>query len=293
MFKLLKSIFKDKKTELRQKIIDVSIEESWFRNSFESQEDLHDPEKCKNYREYTYMVGCDVRDAIIKNFLIDKGYLSKLIIKHKQLIYKDEYGDWNHDDWIREVKKFTEKRSYEIYEQLKEKTPQVLVNSLVETEYWHDYIFEDEILTSEMWECVNLIVEFEMFMTDEPDNELEIVEDPYEYERLISERLCELGWDAYSTSGSGDQGADVVAERLGMKFVIQCKLYSQPVGNKAVQEVSSARDFYDAVGAVVVTNNDYTKSVRQLAESQNVWLLQDSQLEEFTGLVDAMIAKVS
>lgn len=288
MFKLLKSIFTDtvkpssgeEMTELRKKIIEISREENWFRNSFASQDDLCDPERCKDYREYTYMVGCDVRNAIIKNFLIDKGYLSKLKLKHKQLIYRDDYGDLVYEDWFREVKKFTEKRSHEIYGQLKEKTPKVLVDSLVDVEYWDNYIFEGESVTSEMWVCVEEIITFDIYNEDEPDDDSELgtVEDPYEYERLISERLCELGWDAYPTSGSGDQGADIVAEKFGVRFVIQCKLYSQPVGNKAVQEVSSARDFYDAAGAAVVTNNDYTKSARQLAESQTVWLLHDSQL---------------
>lgn len=173
---------------------------------------------------------------------------------------------------------------------MKDKTPQVLKDSLVDTEMWDNYIFEDEVLTAEMWECIDEIIYFQI---DEPDSELGTVEDPYEYEHLIARKLCELGWDAYPTSGSGDQGADVVAEKLGVRFVIQCKLYSQPVGNKAVQEVSSARDFYDAAGAVVVTNNDYTKSARQLAESQTVWLLHDSQLEDFTNSVDEMIERVS
>ena len=87
--------------------------------------------------------------------------------------------------------------------------------------------------------------------------------------------------------------ADVIIEKYGYKFVVQCKLYNQPVGNKAVQEVTSAQSYYEAVGAVVVTNNEYTKSARQLAESQNVWLLHDSQLAEWDSLMNDIIKKAN
>lgn len=118
MFKLLKSIFTDntnshtseKMTDLRRRIVETSSEENWFRSSFVSQDDLDNPDECDDYSKYPYLVGCSIRDAIIKEFLIDKGYLSKLTLKHKQLIYKDDYGDSVFEDWYREVKKFTEKR---------------------------------------------------------------------------------------------------------------------------------------------------------------------------------------
>jgi len=81
-------------------------------------------------------------------------------------------------------------------------------------------------------------------------------------------------------------------QKEGFTYVVQCKLYNQPVGNKAVQEVTSAQAYYEAIGAVVITNNDYTKSARQLAESQNVWLLHDSQLAEWNSLIDDIITRV-
>ena len=116
---------------------------------------------------------------------------------------------------------------------------------------------------------------------------------PYEYETSITNAFSNLGWIAFQTKGSGDQGADVIIEKYGYKFVVQCKLYNQPVGNKAVQEVTSAQSYYEAVGAVVVTNNEYTKSARQLAESQNVWLLHDSQLAEWDSLMNDIIKKAN
>ena len=72
------------------------------------------------------------------------------------------------------------------------------------------------------------------------------------------------------TSRTGDQGADVIAEKNGKKIIVQCKLYSKPVGNKAVQEVFAAKQFYNGDLGIVITNNDYTKSARQLANSTNI-----------------------
>ena len=37
------------------------------------------------------------------------------------------------------------------------------------------------------------------------------------------------------TNATGDLGLDVIAEKQGLRYGIQCKYYSYPVGNIAVQ----------------------------------------------------------
>lgn len=293
MFNILKATLESKKleklgSELKKNITESSIEELWFCNSFSSENDLWDYNTCKDYESYVYLIGNQIRHAIIKHYLLDNGYLSKLVIKRKQLICNDEYGDLVVEDWLREVKKFTVKRREKIHNHLINETPQVLADALIKTNNWDDYSYSADILIEEIWHTVEDVVSVAEY-DDAYDYEPETITDPYEYERFIARKLCELGWDAYSTTGSGDQGADVVAEKFGIKFVIQCKLYGKPVGNKAVQEVSSARDYYGAAGSAVVTNQGYTKSARQLAESQSVWLLHDSELEFFSDSIDNMI----
>ena len=62
--------------------------------------------------------------------------------------------------------------------------------------------------------------------------------DGWEYEKLCAEYLKRNGYhDVMVTQGSGDQGVDIVAEKNGIKYGIQCKYYSNPVGNKAIKEV--------------------------------------------------------
>jgi hypothetical protein len=106
-------------------------------------------------------------------------------------------------------------------------------------------------------------------------------EDPLEFERWCAEQLKSQGWDARTTKGSGDQGADVIAERDGLRVVLQCKLYGKAVGNKAVQEAYAAMQFEGAHLACVVTNAAYTTSARTLAKRTGVILLHQDDLIDF------------
>ena len=105
--------------------------------------------------------------------------------------------------------------------------------------------------------------------------------DPLAYERACAEALRLSGWNARTTKGSGDQGADVIAEKDGVRIVLQCKLYGKAVGNSAVQEVAAARTHEDCDHAAVVTNAGYTPAARQLAATNRVALLHHDQLREW------------
>lgn len=110
---------------------------------------------------------------------------------------------------------------------------------------------------------------------------------PIEYEAYCAEVLKENGWSARTTKASGDQGVDVMAEINGNTVAIQCKKYSRPIGNSAVQEVSSGAKFWGAAYGVVVTNATYTRSARQLANAEGVLLIHHEelpQLKEMLGL---------
>ena len=62
-----------------------------------------------------------------------------------------------------------------------------------------------------------------------------------EYEDLCGKILKSKGWLVKHTPASNDQGADLIASRENLKICIQCKRYSAPVGNKAVQEVIAGK----------------------------------------------------
>lgn len=308
IFRTIKSIFEpyslDWVGELRDTIIDNYKDEEWFKNSFQPIEKLFTPEfrifknPKEEYNVAILLLTEDIKKALVKNYLLENGYIPKLCLKKRQLVFRDSYGDINYENWIKEANEFSKKREYNILNYIIKNAPKPLVETLKKINRIECLYNFDELDTELHEIIINIVddVEFEnnSLHTDVPckeDNSVPNI-NPYEYERIIANNLCSLGWDAYPTSGSGDQGADVIAEKHGLKFVIQCKLYNQPVGNKAVQEVSSARDYYEAFGAVVITNNDYTKSARQLAESQNVWLIHDSSIEEWSSTIDKIVQDV-
>ena len=101
-----------------------------------------------------------------------------------------------------------------------------------------------------------------------------------EYEQYCARLLERSGWSVRLTAGSGDQGVDILAEREGRRVVVQCKMYSSPVGNKAVQEVVGARGLEKADVAAVVSNASYTPAAKQLAQANAVLLLHHSDLPE-------------
>jgi restriction system protein len=107
--------------------------------------------------------------------------------------------------------------------------------------------------------------------------------EPIDYERHCALQLEKAGWSTRLTATTGDQGADVLANRAGKALVLQCKLYSSPVGNDAVQQVIAARQFQSADLAAVASNQSFTRSAKQLAGVSGVHLLHHEQLTSFTG----------
>ena len=98
------------------------------------------------------------------------------------------------------------------------------------------------------------------------------------FEFQVAAQLRSLGWSVQLLGKSGDQGGDLLAQRNGKVVVIQCKNYSAKVGNSAVQEVATARQFYHASLAAVVAANGFTRQAQALADKTSVMLLLTDQL---------------
>lgn len=82
------------------------------------------------------------------------------------------------------------------------------------------------------------------------------------------------------TQESNDQGIDILAEKLNVKYAIQCKRYSSDVGNKAVQEVFAGKSYYDCHVGVVLTNRYFTQAAKELARKTQVFLWDRDTLEK-------------
>jgi restriction system protein len=120
------------------------------------------------------------------------------------------------------------------------------------------------------------------------------------FEEYIAEVYRTMGHKAHTTTemrqlgtlpksimkqrGCGDQGVDVVVdsnERTGnRRIIVQCKHYSQNVGNSAVQEIVGAMKMYKGDKAVVITNQYFTESAINLAKENDVTLIDRSNLPQ-------------
>ncbi|MEG1433218.1 restriction endonuclease [Eubacterium sp.] len=102
-----------------------------------------------------------------------------------------------------------------------------------------------------------------------------------EFEYFCASVLEDYGFENVSvTSASGDFGADVLAERDGITYAVQCKCYASPVGNKAVQEVFSGKSYYNCMVGVVMTNTYFTPAAIETAKNTNIVLWDRDKLIE-------------
>ncbi|WP_051412203.1 restriction endonuclease [Halonatronum saccharophilum] len=89
-----------------------------------------------------------------------------------------------------------------------------------------------------------------------------------EFELFLKLLFTKLGYKTTLIGCRGDQGADLIIEKENDKIVIQAKRYKGNVGNKAVQEVLSARAYYECNGAMIVTNSHFSPAAIELARSK-------------------------
>lgn len=105
-----------------------------------------------------------------------------------------------------------------------------------------------------------------------------------EFEYYCADLLAENGFiEVEVTKGSGDYGIDILAEKDGVTYAIQCKRYTGLVGVKAVQEAYAGRDYYDRMVGAVMTNQYFTKSAAQAARKLKILMWDRDYIEYLEG----------
>lgn len=103
--------------------------------------------------------------------------------------------------------------------------------------------------------------------------------DGFEFEQLLYTLFISLGVKVSKTQKTRDYGADLVINYKGKKAVVQSKLYyNHSVGNSAVQEIATAKKFYMADEAIVITNSRFSIPAKTLANSVGVKLMDRNDL---------------
>ena len=101
------------------------------------------------------------------------------------------------------------------------------------------------------------------------------------FEELTCDILAANDFDiAESTQACGDFGVDVLAEKDGITYAIQCKCYSGPVGIDAVPQIYAGKAYYDCHVAVVLTSQYFSNHAQELADKIGVVLWDTDTLRE-------------
>jgi len=102
----------------------------------------------------------------------------------------------------------------------------------------------------------------------------------HDFEYFCADLLRKKGFQEVEvTKGSGDYGIDILAQKDGVTYGIQCKCYTTPVGVKAVQEAYAGRDYYDCMVGVVLTNQYFTTPAVEVAKKLKIMLWDRGYLE--------------
>ena len=97
--------------------------------------------------------------------------------------------------------------------------------------------------------------------------------DGHEFEYFCADLLEQRGFvEVEVTRGSGDYGIDILAEKDGVTYAVQCKRYTAPVGVKAIQEAYAGRDYYDRMVGAVMTNQYFTAPAVEAAKKLKILL---------------------
>lgn len=94
-----------------------------------------------------------------------------------------------------------------------------------------------------------------------------------EFELWCADLLRDNGFSNVEvTQASNDQGVDVLAEKSGIKYAVQCKCYSSDLGNTPVQEVNTGKYIYRCHVGAVMTNRYFTSGAKEAAEATGTLL---------------------
>jgi len=197
------------------------------------------------------------------NFAIEQ-HLDQLVRRKAQLVRADPYGKQELERWEKEIDYFI---THHVYPALTSG--------------------EQPLLNRERASISRAISErTEIRMRDKPVfNAFSDDLTPTEFEVFCAEQLKQSGWNAQVTLRSRDQGVDVIGEKAGVRIVLQCKLYTGPVGNQAVQEIVAGKAHERAHFGAVVTNSRYTSPAEQLASTNGILLLHYSDLANLDALL--------
>ena len=99
-----------------------------------------------------------------------------------------------------------------------------------------------------------------------------------EFEIFVVKLFEKLGYDATVTNRSKDYGCDMMLQQGKYRIAVQAKRSESELNFTSVQRVLGSLKKYNAQLAIVVTNNKFISSAKQLAKIKDVVLIDRKKL---------------
>lgn len=116
-------------------------------------------------------------------------------------------------------------------------------------------------------------VDYELYRIDHMEG--------HAFEHWCADILKKNGFENVEvTQASNDQGVDVLAEKDGIKYAVQCKCYSSDLGNTPIQEVNAGKAIYHCHVGAVMTNRYFTAGAKEAAKANNILLWDRDYIAE-------------
>jgi len=99
---------------------------------------------------------------------------------------------------------------------------------------------------------------------------------PKQFEEIVCEHFRNKGYEAKTTSYSGDYGVDVFATKAKEKIAIQAKMYgsgTRKINRQMVMELHGAKDYFDCSKAVIATDGNFLPDAKEVAEKLKIEIL--------------------
>lgn len=102
-----------------------------------------------------------------------------------------------------------------------------------------------------------------------------------DFEFFCADLLEKQGFmDVEVTRGSGDFGVDILAEKDGVTYAVQCKRYHGPVGVEAVLRTYGGCAYYECMVGAVMTNQYFTAPAVEAAKKLKILLWDRGYIDE-------------
>lgn len=105
---------------------------------------------------------------------------------------------------------------------------------------------------------------------------------PKEFEYFVGDLLFMLGFNNIYVTNDGESADSVIlAEKYKIKYCIKCQLSKKPIGVKLIKDAVVFRETHKCHIMVVISNNQYEVSAKNLADVSNIVLWDRNDFEEF------------